>query len=60
MYPARVVTLFIQYRDGRILRDQFLREFRRIMERDFTPEDQKALEAEVMRRQRYMRERGML
>ncbi|MEM1684325.1 MAG: hypothetical protein QXD60_01030 [Nanopusillaceae archaeon] len=52
--------MFIQYRDGRILRDQFLREFRRIMERDFTPEDQKALEAEVMRRQRYMRERGML
>lgn len=60
MYPARVVSLFIQYREGRILRDQFLREFERLMGRTFTPEDQKALEAEVTRRQRYMRDRGIV
>lgn len=58
MYPQRLVTMYLQYRAGRMGKEEFLRRFQSLMGRPCTREDIRHLEGMTTSRRMYFQSQG--
>ena len=58
MYPQRLVTLYYQYRSGKLGKEEFLRRFEALMSRPCTREDIRHLDSMVTARRMYFQSQG--